>query len=149
MCSSSEELMTTSDESSLSYDQGDQRDSFLDKQWQINKDIEDVNALKTLQIAYNQLESQYLKSVHELECKFHEQCSYLFEKRSDVINGKYEPKDDECRLKSDFIDITQRSSDIDSQSGIPSFWLQTMKQVQNRMEICVENLFRFSTRRFL
>lgn len=126
--------MHSSDESSLSFDQNDEQN-------RLNKDSEDINALKTLQIDYNQLESEYLKSIHELECKFHEQCADLFKKRSDVINGIYEPSDDECRLKSDFIDVIQRSPEINDQPGISSFWLHTLKQVHSRIEFEIVNLF--------
>jgi hypothetical protein len=100
------------------------------KQCLSKKENERINALKNLQISYNQLESHYLKSVNELEYKFHEQCSYLFEQRSDIINGKYEPNDDECRLKTDFIDTIERSLSSNNQLGIPTFWLQTLKQVR-------------------
>jgi nucleosome assembly protein 1-like 1 len=123
MLSSNEEIMTTSDESSLSFDQ---QEFFSNKQ----RENDRINALKNLQISYNQLESHYLKSVHELEYKFHEQCSYLFEQRSDIINGKHEPTDDECQLKTDFIEINERSLPSNNQLGIPSFWLQTLKQVR-------------------
>jgi hypothetical protein len=126
MLSSSEEIITTSDESSLSLDHSNQEEfSYLS----ILKN-DRINALKNLQISYNKLESHYFKSVNELEYKFHEQCLYLFEQRSDIINGKYEPNDDECRLKIDSIDIIERPISSNNQLGIPSFWLQTFKQVR-------------------
>lgn len=115
MLSSNEEVILTSDESSL-----DQEEHSLIEN-------ERINILKNLQISYNQLESTYYKSVYELEYKFHEQCSYLFEQRSDIINGKYEPNDDECQLKTNFIERPIASS---NSIGIPSFWLQTFKQVK-------------------
>jgi hypothetical protein len=102
MLSSTEEIVTTSDESSSSLDHEDQPE-FSSNQYSLSTIEKDrITALKNLQISYNQIESRYLKSVNELEYKFHEQCSYLFEQRSDIINGKYEPNDDECRLKTDF-----------------------------------------------
>ncbi|CAF0869932.1 unnamed protein product [Adineta steineri] len=131
MLSSSEELISTSsDNSSLSLNHADQLEFFCNNHFvptTIN-DNQCIDILKDLQISYNQLESQYLKSVHELEYKFQEKCSYLFEKRSDIINGKYEPSDDECQLKTDFLETndTQLSN---TEFGIPSFWLQTLKQV--------------------
>lgn len=121
MLSSTEEIILSSDESS-SIDSN--------KHYLSTVENDRINALKNLQISYNQLESCYLKSVHELEYKFHEQCSYLFEQRSDIINGKYEPTDDECQLKTDSIDITERSISSNNSIGIPSFWLQTFKQVK-------------------
>jgi len=130
MLSSSEEIILTSDESSLSLGYGDQQEFSSNKQHLSTIENDRINALKNLQISYNQIESNYLKSVNELEYKFHQQCLYLFEQRSDIINGKYEPNDNECRLKTDFIDINERSLLSNNQLGIPSFWLQTLKQVK-------------------
>lgn len=119
-----EEIMTTSDESSVSFDQADQQRQMS------REDIERINALKNLQISYNRLESRYLKSVHELEYAFFQQCSHLFEQRAEIINGKSKPTDEQCRLKTDFIESNEVSSSPDNDSGIPSFWLQTLKQVR-------------------
>jgi hypothetical protein len=133
MFSSNEEIITTSDESSLLlFDHRNQQELFTNKQISENNRI---NALKNLQISYNQLESYYLKSVHELEYKFHEQCLYLFEQRSNIITGKYQPTDDECRLKTDFIEMNERLLPSDNQPGIPSFWLQTLKQVRSKIKV--------------
>ncbi|CAF3175648.1 unnamed protein product [Rotaria socialis] len=131
MSDSSEEIITTSTESSLSLDRSDQKESLSspNKHNLFNVDNDHINVLKNLQISYNQLESRYLKSLNELEYKFHQQCSYLFEKRSNIINGKYEPTGDECQLKTDSIEIIERQSFSDDTLGIPSFWLHTLKQV--------------------
>lgn len=133
MSSSSEEIITTSTESSLSYHHGDQQEICSNKSNLSSVENNSINELKKLQNSYNQIESRYLKAVEELEYKFHQQCSYLFEKRSLIINGKYEPTDDECQLKTDSIEIIESSSLIKDNLGIPSFWLQTLKQV--RLEI--------------
>ena len=89
-----------------------------------------VQTLKDLQISYNQLESQYLKSVYELEYQFHEKYSRLFEQRAQVIGGKHEPNDDECCLKTDFLEAIEQQPFSDNVLGVPSFWLQTLKQVR-------------------
>ena len=123
MLSVNEEIVTTSDESSISFDQST-------KHSLTTIEIDRINALKNLQISYNQLESRYLKSVNELEYKFHKQYSDVFQQRSDIINGKYEPNDDECRLKTDFIDTIERQIPSNNGLGIPFFWLQTLKQVK-------------------
>ena len=126
MLSSNEEMLTTSDESSLSFD-------YSNQQLLTHEENPRIDALRNLQISYNQLESGYLKSVQELEYQFHEQCSYLFERRSNIIAGKYEPTDEECRLKTEFIEINERSFAAENQTGIPSFWLQTLQQVRLRI----------------
>lgn len=132
MLSSSEEILSTSsDEASLSLEHGDQLEVYSNKHSLQTIENDRINALKNLQISYNQLESRYLKSVNELEYKFHKQCSYLFERRSEIINGNYKPTDDECQLKTDFIETIDRQLSSDNGSGIPSFWLQTLKQVRS------------------
>ena len=128
MLSSSEETISTSEVSSSSLDPTDSHgkdESFLAEQ------NDRINTLKNLQILYNQCESHYLKCVYELEYKFHQQCSNLFDRRSMIINGKYEPTDDECRLKIDSIESIEKTNDENETHGIPSFWLQTLKQVRN------------------
>jgi nucleosome assembly protein 1-like 1 len=127
MLSSSEEILSTS---SLSLEHDDQPEFSSNKYSLLTKENDRINALKNLQISHNQLESRYLKSVNELEYKFHEQCSYLFQRRSEIINGNYEPTDDECRLKTDFIETIDRQLPSDNALGIPSFWLHTLKQVR-------------------
>ena len=131
MISSSEEIITTSDNSSICFDYNNQKEFSHNQSSILTKENDQIiTILKKLQMSYNQLESSYLKSVNELEYKFHEQCSYLFELRSDIINGKYEPNNDECRLKTDCIETFERLHD---KLGIPSFWLQTLKQVKKKM----------------
>ncbi|UJR28380.1 hypothetical protein I4U23_009621 [Adineta vaga] len=127
LSSSSEEIL------SISSNQSD----LISKKHSLSTIIEDdcINQLKTLQIVYNRLESQYLKSVHELEYKFFENCSYLFEQRANIINGNYEPNDEECRLQTDFIEHRSSSDNI---IGIPSFWLQTLKQIPMIAEMIEE-----------
>jgi nucleosome assembly protein 1-like 1 len=134
MLSSNEEIVTTSDESSISFDQSTKHSLTT-----IENDR--INALKNLQISYNQLESRYLKAVNELEYKFHKQYSDLFQRRLDIINGKYEPNDDECRLKTDFIDTIERQIPSNNGLGIPSFWLQTLKQVKIDRISTINHLF--------
>ena len=134
--SSAEETVTTSEASSLSLDQGDYL-HFLHATGQAPSlstvETDRLNALKTLQIAYNRLESDYLKSVNDLEYEFHEQCSHLFERRSAIINGTYELNNEECQLKTAFIDTSEPTIlAIDDEAGIPSFWLQTLKQVRSK-----------------
>lgn len=134
--SSAEETVSSSEPSSLSLEHGDYL-QFLHITGKVQSRSTDetdrLNTLKTLQIAYNRLESDYLKSVNNLEYQFHEQCSHLFERRAAIINGTYEPSDDECRLKTDFIDTSEQTIvGNDDEAGIPSFWLQTLQQVRSK-----------------
>lgn len=130
MLAANEEIVTTSDESSSSLDHADQQEFSANKRPLTTRENDRINALKNLQISYNRLESRYLNSVHELEYEFYRQCSFLFEQRSEIISGKYEPNDEECRLRTDFIETNERSFSPNTESGIPSFWLQTLQQVK-------------------
>ena len=123
LSSSSEETVTSSDDSLFSLDQ---EDCIFDRN---NEQNDHLDALKDLQIVYNQVESRYLKLVHELEYEFHQQCLFLFDRRSAIVNGDYEPNDKECRLKNDFTDPIANELDENDEKGIPEFWLRTLKQV--------------------
>ena len=137
MQSSSEELLSTSDECSLSSQHDEQleiasTDAHSHSLSASHTDC--LDALKGLQIAYNRLESSYLKRANELDYKFHQQYSHLFQQRADIVNGNCEPTDAECRLRTDFIDAFEQSAAAAAVAsndglGIPSFWLQTLKQV--------------------
>ena len=122
LSSSSEEILSvSSSSSSLSRNHNDGSELLA---------TECIDKLKALQIAFNELESQYFKSVYEFEYEFYQNCSYLFEKRAEIINGKYEPNEEECRLQTDFIVTTEQASPSTNDIlGIPMFWLQTLKQV--------------------
>lgn len=131
MLSSSEETLSTSDRSSLSLNHGDDRSDLTSKEeFPLLRDDDRINSLKSLQILYNQCESRYLKSVYEMEYIFHQQCADLFDRRAAIINGTYEPTDEECRLKTDLIETIDRTRTEKDAPGIPSFWLQTLKQVR-------------------
>ncbi|CAF1646691.1 unnamed protein product, partial [Didymodactylos carnosus] len=113
--------------------------------------LKHLNALKNLQIIYNQLEGKYLNDVNNLEYEYFQQYTKYFSLRSSIINGQYEPTDDECRLMTDrtnnneissnniFMDdeqqqqdnmIAQENEEDKDIRGIPYFWLTTLKQVQ-------------------
>ena len=133
MQSSSEELLTTSGETSLSSEHDDQleiKSTVAHSQLLSASHTECIDALKVLQIAYNRLESSYLKRANELDYEFHQRYSHLFRRRADIVNGNCEPTDAECRLKTDCIDVFEPSAAASNDSlGIPAFWLQTLKQV--------------------
>lgn len=123
--SSSEEVLSSeSDQSSASLERAERSDSATAREAEL------VQTLKDLQIVYNQLESQYLQSIFELECQMHETYIPLLERRAQVIDGSHEPSEAECRLKTDFLEPVEQQSSSDHTRGIPSFWLQTLKQVR-------------------
>uniref|UniRef100_A0A1E1W5B4 Nucleosome assembly protein 1-like 1 n=1 Tax=Pectinophora gossypiella TaxID=13191 RepID=A0A1E1W5B4_PECGO len=55
-----------------------------------------VRALRTLQREFVDIESKFYSEVHALECKYEKLYKPLFEKRQEIVNGAYEPTDEEC-----------------------------------------------------
>ncbi|KAJ8728685.1 hypothetical protein PYW07_006381 [Mythimna separata] len=55
-----------------------------------------IRALRTLQKEFVDIEAKFYSEVHALECKYEKLYKPLFEKRASVVNGAYEPNDEEC-----------------------------------------------------
>jgi len=60
-----------------------------------------VKALKNLQIERIKIEGEFFKEVHELEVKYAQRYEPLYQKRTQIVNGVYEPNDEECNFPSD------------------------------------------------
>ncbi|XP_066600029.1 nucleosome assembly protein 1-like 1 [Prorops nasuta] len=60
-----------------------------------------LKALKKLQLEVAHIDEQYHKEVHVLECIYEKQYQPLFEKRKEIINGTYEPTDQEAAWHSE------------------------------------------------
>ncbi|KAL3266206.1 hypothetical protein HHI36_010389 [Cryptolaemus montrouzieri] len=97
-----------------------------------------VKALKRLQLETTNIEAKFYKEVHELECKYHKLYVPLYEKRDKVVNGSYEPTEEESQWPSDDeeediakelkekVKIDNKEKD-DNVKGIPDFWLTIFK----------------------
>jgi len=108
-----------------------------------------IHALKNLQVATSQIESKFYEEVHELERKYSALYQPLFDKRSDIVTGGYEPTEKECEWDSedeDFSDeeegtkikeidetkkdeVEMENMKTDDTKGVPSFWLTIFKNV--------------------
>lgn len=101
-----------------------------------------IKALKKLQLEYTNIEAKFFEKVHALECKYNKLYTPLYEKRSTIISGGYEPNDDECDFPSD--DEGNLSKDLKEKAtieevkeepkevptkGVPEFWLTIFKNV--------------------
>ncbi|KAG0166619.1 hypothetical protein DFQ28_003032 [Apophysomyces sp. BC1034] len=99
-----------------------------------------INGLKFLQSKHSELENQFQEEVLALEKKYLELYRPLYGKRSDVINGKYEPTDEEVAIgekvdeeeedeKKDEAEKEEKDDEKDDESvvGIPEFWLTLLK----------------------
>ena len=107
-----------------------------------------VKALKNLQLKMVDIESGFYDELHQLECKYMQKYEGLFEKRRQIVNGEYEPNEEEAKWEYDDVlgeeevkeggdatpntDVNSvadglKSVNLDKEEGIPGFWLQSFK----------------------
>ncbi|XP_051172386.1 nucleosome assembly protein 1-like 1 isoform X1 [Leptopilina boulardi] len=124
-----------------------------------------IKALKQLQLKTTNIEAKFFQEVHELECKYYKMCVPIYDGRSQIISGVYEPTDEECVWESDDedeglsselknkvkIDIKDESeikkdaeekkekSEDENIKGIPDFWLTIFKNVGMLADIVQEH----------
>ncbi|XP_072945546.1 nucleosome assembly protein 1-like 1 isoform X2 [Epargyreus clarus] len=55
-----------------------------------------IRALRSIQKEFVDIEAKFYSEVHALECKYEKLYKPLFEKRAQIVNGAYEPTDEEC-----------------------------------------------------
>lgn len=60
-----------------------------------------IKALKQLQLVTTNIEAKFYEEVHAMECEYYKMCAPLYEKRSEIISGAYEPTDEQCAWESD------------------------------------------------
>lgn len=60
-----------------------------------------IKALKQLQLATTNIEAKFYEDVHALECKYYKMCVPMYQKRSEIVSGSYEPTDEQCVWDSD------------------------------------------------
>ncbi|GLG93387.1 Nucleosome assembly protein 1 paralog 8 [Gryllus bimaculatus] len=119
-----------------------------------------IKSLKKLQLEVTNLEAKFYEEVHLLEMKYHKLYTPLFEKRGEIISGKYEPTDAECQWDLDDEKDEELTEDMknkvkiedaepvkkeekeeknDDVKGIPDFWLTIFKNVQMLSEMVQEH----------
>ncbi|KAI0986991.1 hypothetical protein GJ496_007852 [Pomphorhynchus laevis] len=101
-----------------------------------------VNALRSLQLQTITMESELYNKVFCLEQEFAEKLKPLVSKREQIINGTYEPIEDECRCEvelpeecmmfreqntNSFVCRSDAGDSNDYIKGIPNFWLNVLK----------------------
>ena len=109
-----------------------------------------LKALKKIQFESTKIEAQFYQEVHLLECKYHKTFEPLYNKRSTIIKGDYEPKDEECEWPSESEDedetalaqevnekakLTEEEKKAQEEKdkdvkGVPHFWLTIFKNVE-------------------
>ncbi|KAH6603369.1 nucleosome assembly [Trichoderma cornu-damae] len=99
-----------------------------------------VSGLRAIQKDHAKLEAEFQEEVLQLEKKYFAKFTPLYEKRSDIINGKVEPTEDEVKRgdededASSSRDATESTGEASQSTnlpetvqGIPEFWLSAMK----------------------
>ncbi|KAF5274286.1 hypothetical protein FQR65_LT04404 [Abscondita terminalis] len=112
-----------------------------------------VKALKKLQLESTHIEAKFFEEVHALECKYHKLYQPLYHKRSTIINGDYEPNDEECQWVSDEdeqlcnemkdkVKVDESKEPVKEEvlsKGIPDFWLTVFRNVGLLSEMVQEH----------
>lgn len=108
-----------------------------------------LKALKKVQLETFNLEAKFFEEVHALECKYHKLYTPLFDTRTKIVNGDYEPTEAECEWKSDDEDEVEKppirnpeageQEDVKEDiNGVPDFWLTILKNVGMLSEMVQE-----------
>ncbi|XP_060583421.1 nucleosome assembly protein 1-like 1-B isoform X3 [Ruditapes philippinarum] len=115
-----------------------------------------IKALKKLQFEATKIEAEFYREVHRLECEYAAKYSPLFDKRSTVVTGDYEPNDEEADWPSDDEKDEELAEEVKNKAsledkkeedgekkeekeeeskGIPGFWLTIFKNVDMLAEM--------------
>jgi nucleosome assembly protein 1-like 1 len=114
-----------------------------------------VNACRNLQKNYVDMEAEFYHEINQLERRYHEKFSELYKKRSEIVNGQYEPKEEECvhsgdedEEESGEQESEEKNGDVemnengeamlrlpsafpDDAPGVPEFWLTVLKSASH------------------
>jgi nucleosome assembly protein 1-like 1 len=108
-----------------------------------------VAGLKGVQKEHAKLEAQFQEEVLELEKKYFEKFTPLYQKRAKIVNGAVEPTKEEIEAgetddeekdesESKTEDKTEGGAPIPDGPGIPEFWLSAMKNQISLQELITE-----------
>ncbi|KAL6425948.1 nucleosome assembly protein 1-like 1 isoform X3 [Cataglyphis hispanica] len=116
-----------------------------------------IKALKQLQLVTTNIEAKFYEEVHALECEYYKMCAPLYQKRSEIVSGTYEPTDEQCVWESDDDEETlnnymkekakiegntenkDETENEDDTKGIPDFWLTIFKNVGTLADMVQEH----------
>lgn len=123
-----------------------------------------VRALKVMQSEQMDIEAKFFEEVHAIECKYHKLYMPLYEKRSKIVSGNYDPTDEESVWPGDTEEEElskelQEKAKVDEKTtekkpadaakppaieatpavGIPDFWLTVFRNVDLLAEMMHEH----------
>lgn len=103
-----------------------------------------IKALKKLQFQTMLVNVKFYQDLHKLECAFINSNEEYFKRRADIVNGRVDPTDEECKFDEGYDspdDTNPAVEELRSKlgvtkaieagfKGIPEFWLTTLKNVE-------------------
>ncbi|KAF2668980.1 NAP-domain-containing protein [Microthyrium microscopicum] len=108
-----------------------------------------VAGLKGVQKEHSKLEAQFQEEVLELEKKYFQKFTPLYQKRAAIVNGSVEPTEEEVEAgKRDEEEDEDKDAEEKSEpketsgeplKGIPEFWLSSMKNNVSLQEMITDN----------
>lgn len=108
-----------------------------------------VKALKKMQTEHVTIEAQYQQELNALDLKYDGLKKPLYLKRETIINGTYEPNEEECAFvdpeDEDEDDEEDEEADADAEDGeddmkgVPQFWLQAFRNCSVIDEVIEEH----------
>ncbi|KAL1969081.1 hypothetical protein VTN77DRAFT_915 [Rasamsonia byssochlamydoides] len=107
-----------------------------------------VAGLKGIQKEHAKLEAEFQEEVLQLEKKYFQKFTPLYQRRATIVNGLAEPTDEEVAAgkgedehedaKDDSEQKKEDAAEEPSMSGIPEFWLSAMKNQVSLAEMITE-----------
>jgi nucleosome assembly protein 1-like 1 len=106
-----------------------------------------VAGLKGVQKEHSKLEAEFQEEVLQLEKKYFEKFTPLYEKRARIINGATEPTEEEVKAGEEDDEEDEIESEVEAAksdessnavSGIPEFWLSAMKNQVSLAEMITD-----------
>ncbi|KAB5575902.1 nucleosome assembly protein [Coniochaeta sp. 2T2.1] len=95
-----------------------------------------VAGLKGIQKEHSKLEAEFQEEVLQLEKKYFEKFTPLYQKRAAIVNGQAEPTEDEVKAGEEDEEEEEEGEDAAKEEstepkvdgpGVPEFWLSAMK----------------------
>lgn len=109
-----------------------------------------VAGLKSIQKEHSKLEAEFQEEVLQLEKKYFAKFTPLYQARSEIVNGKKEPTDEQVKAGEDSDSVAEdegaavkeeKSDDAKNDTkveGIPEFWLSAMKNQVSLAEMITD-----------
>jgi len=94
-----------------------------------------VRALKKLQDKHREIDNEFEEEIRQLELKYHQKHTPLWQKRAAIIAGEVEPTEEEAGPEEEsevpkIEEIKEEEKLDESTKGIPDFWLTALQNNQ-------------------